>query len=500
VKSAPGAIATALGLVLLQGCAAKPVEAAAAPTAARESESTVAAPAPGSASSPASPAAGSTTDVVATIGSRPITMGQLLQPLIEAHGLTVLLNLVQLELAKDAARHEGVVVTDADFADEKKATLDKLFAEADQKIQDKIDAAVRKNKPEDAERLRKDMERDHEQLFDQFLANQKVTKPEFELFLQTNTYLRKIAEPKILAAITDEELRKSYEAEYGASVRVRHIQGTPIELGQALERIRAGEPFEAVARQASRNPQTAGLGGELPRFSLATAGLPENFKLAAFALKEGEVSSMVEAEGSWHIIKLEQKFAPKAVKFELVKESVRQNLKERTVQVAVKKYRDALAERARKELKISEPVMASQYAAKLADRDKQIKDQQEARRQMQRDRERDREELSKPPATGATAPATGATTAPGGPVPPATPERPLMPKHPGGGTDPAVPLPVSPSAAPSILDRDRDERPGQPGIVVPVPRPTPPPPRATDADPARATRPAQGTPAAPAGK
>ena len=124
-------------------------------------------------------------------------------------------------------------------------------------------------------------------MFDQFLQNQKVTRPEFELVLKTNTYLRKVAEPRVIDQIKDEQLRQAYDAEYGASVRVRHIQGNPQELARALERIKAGEPFENVARQMSRNRQTAALGGELPRFSLATAGLPENFKRAAFDLKVG---------------------------------------------------------------------------------------------------------------------------------------------------------------------------------------------------------------------
>lgn len=484
MNRASGAIRFGLALVLLQGGAGLAL-AAPAPSKAKAAPAQ-AAPAP---------APAQVDGAVASIANRTITMDQLMQPLIEAHGLTVLLNLVQLELAKDAAQQQGVKVTDEDFAQERKQTLDRLFADGDQKTQERIDSAVKKNQPEEADLLRKEMERDHEQLFEQFLQNQKVTKPEFELVLKTNTYLRKLAEPRIDAAITDKELRQSFEVEYGATVRVRHIQANnAAELGQALTRIvprdkdgkptGKGEPFEKVAREMSRNPTTAPLGGELPRFSLATAGLPENFKLAAFALQVGEISNPVEAEGAFHIIKLEEKFAPRAVKFENVKESVRQNLKDRMIQAWLKQQRNKLAERARKELKISDPTLASQFADRLADRDKQIQDQREIRRQLEKEREREAQQ------NGTTPPA-------GTPVPPAA-DLPIPPAGQGPAAAPPPPAAPAPRANGAAALPKKDDGPIKPGIVVPIPSRAAP--GAAPAQPARATEPAQGTQTAPAGK
>ena len=474
---ASGAIRFSLALVLLQGTGV----AHAAPAAAAPAK-----PAP----APAAQGDG----VVASIANRPITMDQLMKPLVEAHGLTVLLNLVQLELAKDLAQQQNVKVTEEDFGQERKQTLDRLFAEGDQKTQDRIDNATKKGNVKEAERLRMEMERDHEQLFDQFLQNQRVTKPEFELVMKTNTYLRKLVEPKIDAAITDKELKQSFEVEYGASVRVRHIQANnAAELGQALTRIKNGEPFEKVAREVSRNPTTAGLGGELPRFSLATAGLPENFKLAAFNLQVGEISNPIEAEGAFHLIKLEEKFAPKAVKFENVKESVRQNLKDRMIQAAVKQYRNKLADRARKELKITEPTLASQFADRLAERDKQMQDQRDVRRQMEKERDRNAQSSETVPADPSATPQPAPTDLP----------------IPGPGPDPAVaPAPSAPSVTPASASRatgigavppKKESGPIKPGIVVPIPSRAPAAGTPTE-PPARATEPAQGAQAAPAAK
>ena len=56
-------------------------------------------------------------DVVATVSGEPITMRQLVDPLIESHGLTMLVNLVELELAKQNAAKAKyhIVVTDEGF-------------------------------------------------------------------------------------------------------------------------------------------------------------------------------------------------------------------------------------------------------------------------------------------------------------------------------------------------------------------------------------------------
>ena len=53
------------------------------------------------------------------------------------------------------------------------------------------------------------------------------------------------------------------------------------------------------------------------------------------ALQPGEVSDPVQAEGAYHLIKLEKRIAPKAVKFEDVKESIRKDLTERVVQAVM---------------------------------------------------------------------------------------------------------------------------------------------------------------------
>ena len=293
-------------------------------------------------------------DAVARLPGLDIPREQFLTPLIEGHGLTVLLNVVQLELAKQNAKRQGLAVTDEDIRQERQRTLAQAFGDLDAKLKEQVDAAVARGDKAGAERLRQESKVDHEQLLEQLLQQQRVTKPEFELVLQSRAYLRKIAEHEV-KEIPEETVRKMFDAEYGATVRVRHIQSSnAAELEAAKRRIDAGEPFEKVAKEVSRNARTAPLGGELPRFSLAHTGIPDTFKQVAFMLKEGEVSNIVQSEGAYHLIKLEQKFPPRAVKYEGVRDSLREKAREQVIQGAIGVLQEQLARQTRENLK-SEP-------------------------------------------------------------------------------------------------------------------------------------------------
>src|SRR5690606_3263808 len=126
-------------------------------------------------------------------------------------------------------------------------------------------------------------------------------------------------------------------------LRVRHIQAANMqEIADAQRRLSQGESFELVARTLSRNARTGPLGGELPPFSRQMQGLPESFKEAAFALAEGEVSDAVQSDGSYHLIKLEERIPPKAVEFEDHREAVRDQLAESMITQGMKQVRKQL--------------------------------------------------------------------------------------------------------------------------------------------------------------
>src|SRR5690606_29982625 len=69
-----------------------------------------------------------------------------------------------------------------------------------------------------------------------------------------------------------------------------------------LEKIRGGADFAALAKSDSQDPGSAASGGDLGLFSRDMMVKP--FADAAFALKEGETSGVVESEFGFHVIRL----------------------------------------------------------------------------------------------------------------------------------------------------------------------------------------------------
>ena len=206
--------------------------------------------------------------------------------------------------------------------------------------------------------------------------------------MQANAALRKVVEKQTEGRITEDNIREAFNTLYGENVRVRHIQCSNMsEIAEAQQRLAAGEAFEAVAKALSRNPQTRDLGGELPPFSRQTPNLPEMFKQVAFSLKApGDVSDPVEANGSYHLIKLMEHIAPKAVRYEDMKDYVHQQLRDRWITERIKALRDELAEKALVSLRIDDPILAAQFAERVARRETELKEREQISRELSRER------------------------------------------------------------------------------------------------------------------
>ena len=146
--------------------------------------------------------------------------------------------------------------------------------------------------------------------------------------------------------ISESEMKKYYEEHkadyYKDEVKASHILISTVddngkELSEAkkkeakkkaeevLKKAKSGEEFSELAKEYSDDPGSAAKGGDLGYFTKGQMVQP--FEEAAFSLKSGEISGLVESEYGYHIIKVYDKI-DKQLTFDEVKDEIKKTLTE----------------------------------------------------------------------------------------------------------------------------------------------------------------------------
>ncbi len=142
--------------------------------------------------------------------------------------------------------------------------------------------------------------------------------------------------------VSDEELQELYQKQIANLAEQRRAAHILIETGGELSddeakakideiatRVKNGDDFAAVAKEASQDPGSANEGGDL---GFAGPGVYDPaFEDALYALNEGEVSAPVKSEFGWHIIKLLGVQSPEVPAFESLKPQLVRELKAQQV-------------------------------------------------------------------------------------------------------------------------------------------------------------------------
>lgn len=161
------------------------------------------------------------------------------------------------------------------------------------------------------------------------------------------------------ATSTDEEMKKYYaehEKDYliPEAVKVRHIfisapkdstaelkDKARVKAEDVLRQIRKSEDFGKIAREYSEDADSAAKGGDIGYITAGQTNSQE-FENAAFALKSGEVSTIVETPFGFHIIRVDERREKRTASFDEVKEYIQSQLKEQNRQKKSQEFLDNL--------------------------------------------------------------------------------------------------------------------------------------------------------------
>lgn len=286
---------------------------------------------------------------VATVNGSAITWAQLTGPLIEAHGIQILEQLIFVSAAEQRGRKMGLAVTDADVKAEHERAL-KLIGSpggGDAPV-DRVTA---------------------ERLLNDFLRAKNISAVEWDLRMRQRAWVGKIAGAEVAAMnITGPMLEEEYARRYGERVQVRHIEvGSLDEAGQIRRELIAGKDFELLARRHSRNQFTAAQGGLMPPFTRADARVTPAFADAAFALIPGEISPPIQEGGSYQILRLEQRIPATGGGVESVdRADLTRRLRQRLTEERRADLEENIFQQAR--VTIREPLLRKQFEARYPGR------------------------------------------------------------------------------------------------------------------------------------
>jgi peptidyl-prolyl cis-trans isomerase C len=200
--------------------------------------------------------------------------------------------------------------------------------------------------------------------FNQALTRMDLTEASIKEKIQRDLALKKLIEDEIVPKVTvsESEIRAFYDNnpetfKQPERVKASHIlikvdpkadSAQKAEAKKKIDMVQAklqkGEDFGALAKKYSEGP-SAPKGGDLGYFSRGQMVKP--FEDAAFGMKPGEVSGMVETRFGYHLIKVTDKTPEGTIPFADVKEKLGEFLKQRKIQEEIQVYVKNLEETAK---------------------------------------------------------------------------------------------------------------------------------------------------------
>jgi len=181
-----------------------------------------------------------------------------------------------------------------------------------------------------------------EEAFKQTLAQQKMTEAQLREDTKADLLVAKMLDFEIKVSVPLQEVTAFYQQnpdkfQQSERVRASHIlirlpekadekvkQEARAKAADVLKQVTSGQDFGSLAKQHSQDPGSAPSGGDLGYFQQGQ--MVGAFERAAFALKPGEVSDIVETPFGFHIIKVVDKQPARTVPIDEVRPRIEQFL------------------------------------------------------------------------------------------------------------------------------------------------------------------------------
>ncbi|WP_165971944.1 peptidylprolyl isomerase [Paenibacillus piri] len=212
-------------------------------------------------------------EAVAKVNGTTISKDQLVKTALAGTGQQTVQRMIEQELIRQEADKAGIQIQDADIEKE----IGKL----------------KQNFPSDNE-------------FNQALEANGLTLDGIKEEMKPQVMMNKLLEKEV--TVTDDEIKQYYDKNLDSlktqeQVKASHILvATKEEADAILADLKKGADFAKTAQEKSQDTGTNSKGGDLDFISRGV--MESSFETAAFALKPGEISDVVQTSNGFHIIKV----------------------------------------------------------------------------------------------------------------------------------------------------------------------------------------------------
>jgi parvulin-like peptidyl-prolyl isomerase len=246
---------------------------------------------------PVTPAAAKNPDVVAVVNNEKVMRAELAAECLRHYGTDVLESLVNKELISAYCEQQGVVIAEEEIDAEVARLAARFQVPVDQWL-----VMLQKERDINPEQYRRDI-------------------------IWPTIALRKLAAGRL--QVTDEELQKAYETEFGPQIKVRMIgvRSDKAKAQKAHAEANANpKDFGRLAREYSEDAESASANGWIQPIRLHVGD--KKIEDVAFTLKDGEVSPLVQIGDQFIILLCEGRIPARQVKIEEVSDRLEETIRD----------------------------------------------------------------------------------------------------------------------------------------------------------------------------